>query len=68
MQCLIFNLTFQIVNYHLTTGNKCSNGVPLVLLLYYHTPGVALDKEQPYIAQLPLGMINWKQIKFRATK
>ena len=29
---------------------KCNNAVPSVLLLYNDTPGVVLEKEQPYIS------------------
>ena len=60
MQCSIFNWTFKIVIYDPTTSNNCSNVVPVVLLLYSDTPGVTLNEEQPYIAQFPLGIINWK--------
>ena len=62
MQCPIFNLTFQIVIYQPTPSNNYNIVVPQVLLLYCNISGIVLDKDQPHIAQFPLGIINWKHI------
>ena len=45
--------------YHPTMSINSNNLSP-VLLLYNDSPGVCLDKEEPYIAQFPPGIINWK--------
>ena len=50
------------------TSNSCNNVAPPVLLLYCDTPGVIFDEKQPYISQLPLGIINWKHINIRKIK
>ena len=58
IQCSVFNLTFQIVVYHPTASNSYNNVVLPLLLLYCDTTRVALDEEQPYIAQFPPRIIN----------
>ena len=56
MQC---SFLIWLFIYHPTMSINFNNLSP-VLLLYNDSPGVCLDKEEPYIAQFPPGIINWK--------